>query len=232
MKKTDTVHFYFDPAVYPVYAEFKKTVTLKEMECYRFILPASLFSNSTVNPDHAKYYQFGPQGLINQTTVLQFPIFTSKPYFLDADPILTTLVSYTTPQYNIPVNYESYVDSEYITGVPIYLVQQLQLNVELKSDALFPNLGLINLKNTGYNTYMPIEFLVRSGSLSDNIANELFGPIRTALLMETLGLVIGILLGVMILATLGLCYLRKRILRKREEKKTILGKEKQFLLLA
>ena len=223
---------YFDPAATLGYSIYNKTVTVRGMECYRYVVPPSFTYNATQNPAHAVFYQLGPQGLLNQTSILQGPLFISKPYFLDADPMLNQLITYTTPQYNFPDNYNTYSDVEYYSGIPIYLIQQLQFNVELKGDALFPNLGRQNYDQFGYNTYMPMLFTQRSGYLSADESDNLFGPLNIALTLSTVAFVSGIVIGVLIFLGLGCYFLRKRIVANRLKNQSIKGEQKQLLLLA
>lgn len=232
IKKSSQLSFYFDPAAFLLTAEYNKTLVINDMECYRFTVPASMLYNATVIPEHAVFYQFGPQGLINQSSVLQMPLFASKPYFLDGDPILNQMVYYTTPQYNIPKNYDSYFDSEFYTGIPMYLVEQLQFNAELKADAMFPLLGSSNLQKFGYNTYMPVMFSQRSGLISEHITEKFFGPLKIALLLQKITLIAGVTIGVLIFASLFLCYLRMKILKKRKIKLELTSQTKHHLLLA
>jgi CD36 family len=232
LQKSDGLSFYLDTAAYIVNVQYQKSVTNSGFDCYRYAMFPSFLYNATQDPAVAKFYQFAPQGLINQTSVLQMPLFLSKPYFLDADPVLTQLVSYTNPQYNVPANYDSYFDSEYHSGIPMYLANQIQFNAELKSDALFPLLGLDNLNKFGYKTYMPVLFDQRTSLISQHCIDEYLQPIKTALLLEQIGLIVGTTLGSLMFVVIGLYYLKKRIVARRELRNPRKSPDKKQQLLA
>lgn len=58
--------------------------TIDGFECYRFTVGAMpLLMNSSTVPFNDVFYQNGPEGTVNQSSVLSSPLFASKPYFKD-----------------------------------------------------------------------------------------------------------------------------------------------------
>jgi hypothetical protein len=196
---------------------YDHTTTIHGFKCYRYRIGPDLLSNATDNPDFAKYYQFAPSGLANATTVMGAPMFVSKPYFYSGDKMLNTLVNYTETDLNTPDKYDSYIDIEHYSGGTFYVSELLQFNAELKPDALYPNLGLFTLQNTGYKTYMPVFYVEKSQTYSDSIIDEYYGSIKDVELINLLAQIIGFSIGsICILLWLGYMlrlYINKRRVR-------------------
>ena len=181
IEKTSKIKFYFDVGGVVFDGVYKKTLYVREFECLRFTFNKNIFLNTTSRPENAKYFQYGPDGVVNETGIVNAPLFGSKPYFLDGDPMLNQLVNYTEKSLAIPELYESTFDTEKYSGAVFGGFQQLQFSTELKPDNLYPKLGLQNLKTYGYKTYMPMFFLQRHMVLSQYIVDEYFGVIHTIL---------------------------------------------------
>jgi len=84
--------------------------------------------NSEHDPGQANFYQFGYDGLENMTNAAGFPLFASKPHFLDGDPNLIMPLVGISPN---PLNHDTFVDVEPITGVAFRVAKRLQLNTLL-----------------------------------------------------------------------------------------------------
>ncbi|CAG9320269.1 unnamed protein product [Blepharisma stoltei] len=199
-------------------AEYSKKVEWRGFNCLRFKLNSKAIQNSTQNPSHAKFYQFGPSGLINQTSALSSPIFAAKPYFLDADSMLDQLVTYMKPELNQPSEYNTVIDLEPYSGTPFYLSEKLMHTAELKPDALYPNLGKLSMENTGYRTYMPLMWVSKNLEISQHSADKYFGVINST--SSAIGLIklLGFLFGAMLIAAMGMYLLRLYITTKRQKK--------------
>jgi hypothetical protein len=174
---------------------YDKKTTKRNFECLRFIIDPDDLQNVTKNPKNLKYYAFAPNGLVNQTSVLTAPLFGSKPYYLDGDKTLRKLINYTDPSQVEPDKYESSFDIEKYTGTALKAMEQLQYNAELKPDMLYPKLGLYNLKEYGFNTYMPMFFLQRYEILSQHICDKYFGVIHVVLTVILVAQIVGYVLA-------------------------------------
>ena len=195
ISKSDKVRFFFDVAGIIFDGQYKKRTTVKGFDCIRYGLNPNLLQNSTTIPGNAVYYADAPNGLVNETSVLSAPLFGSKPYFLDGDPNLLKLLNFTDPSLAVPARYESAFDVEIYSGTVFHAMEQIQYNIELKPDNLYPKLGLDNLNNYGYRTYMPMFFLQRSETLSQHVVDKYFGMIHTVLTVILVAQIVGYVLA-------------------------------------
>lgn len=193
--KSDPVSFFFYVAGIIFQGEYKKRVTTRDFDCLRFGIKPTILLNATSNPDNAVFWQFGPDGLVNQTTVLGAPLFGSKPYFLNGDPILNMLINYSDPSLAVPEHYESVFDVELYSGTVLQAIEQIQYNVELKADNLYPKLGSENFNKYGKHTYMPMFFLQRTELLSQHTVDKYFGMIHTVLTVILVAQIVGYVLA-------------------------------------
>ena len=194
---------------------------------YRYRVGPELLSNTTVTPGFDKYYQYGPNGVVNQTSLMGSPLFASKPYFLDADPLVGTLVNYTEPQLNVPSVYESYLDIEEYSGAVFYVTEKMQVNAELKPDALFPNLGLKGLQSIGYRTYMPTFFMEKIFAYSDHTIVKYYGPIKVVLHIVKWTQIVGYTLGALFVVCVLGVFLKAYINKRRERRGEVSSSDKE-----
>lgn len=86
--------------------------------------------NASVVPANAAYNQYGPEGLANFTSAAGFPLFASKPHFLDAAPELLAAVDGLLP---IRDAHDTFLDLEPNTGVAMRVHERLMASVQLTS---------------------------------------------------------------------------------------------------
>ncbi|OMJ84865.1 hypothetical protein SteCoe_13922 [Stentor coeruleus] len=230
--KNSDLSFYFEPGALSIPLDYKETKTHSGLECYRFDYSNSIFDNITSNPSKSVYYQYAPKGLLNLTNIFNAPIFLSRPYFLNGDSVLNNLISYTTSQFNIPSNYHTSIDIEKYTGNILYQKQQLQYNLELKPDALFPMLSQVGLNNNGYYTFLPVFMTIRSALITDSNNEDNFGYITSALIAADIIVFVGVFLGCLMVIAAGLYALKLRINKKRLERSQRTDQNRQPILLA
>ncbi|RYH18302.1 hypothetical protein EON65_27325 [archaeon] len=89
--------------------------------------------NTTLNPDNAQYYAFGPTGLENATTANNVPVFISFPHFLHGDERLVSAVKGLHPQVGA---HETYLSIEPQTGLLVEAKKRLQINYLMESYSL------------------------------------------------------------------------------------------------
>lgn len=109
-----------------------------DVKLRRYGLQAKDLWNSTLNPENAEYYSFGPSGLENLTKALNIPLFVSFPHFLEGDPALVSAVRGLKPNYDI---HYSYLDIEPQSGLLARARKRLQLSYFMQSQT-FPDMPL------------------------------------------------------------------------------------------
>lgn len=215
LTKDSKITFYLDQASLIFEGQYVDETTHRGFKCLRFNINKKTLFNVTQNPAQDTFFQYGPTGLVNQSSVMGAPLFGSKPYFLDGDPMLGELVIYTRPELNVPSNYESYLNLEPYSGACFYIIEQLMYSAELKPDALYPNLGRQSLENYGYKTYMPMFYMAKTEEFDQHIVDKYFGAIKTALMIMNLAEIVGFTVGGVFFAALGLYILKRKINARR-----------------
>ncbi|GMH63395.1 hypothetical protein TL16_g03699 [Triparma laevis f. inornata] len=84
--------------------------------------------NADSDPSQADFYQFAYNGMENMSTAAGFPLFASKPHYLDADDEALLSVVGMNPD---PKLHDTYVDYEPNTGVAMRAAKRLQINTVL-----------------------------------------------------------------------------------------------------
>lgn len=97
----------------------------KGIKLRRYGINPDDMKSSAEDPSQADFFQFGLFGMENMTTAAGFPLFATKPHFLDGDSKLKTGVSGLNPTRDI---HDTFVDFEPITGVCFRASKRLQTN--------------------------------------------------------------------------------------------------------
>lgn len=211
IEDSDQITFFLDSAGIIFQGAYKETLTVRDFDCLRYGISSEILQNVTENPYNAAFYAYAPTGLVNETSVFGAPLFGSKPYFLDGDPMLNNLVNYSDPSLVVSGSYDSVFDIEKYTGTVFHALEQLQYNFELVPDNLYPRLGLNNLRKYGYRTYLPFFYLQRSETLIQHIVDKYFDNIHTILLVIYICVIVGYTLGgILFIAFVGYVYYRYR----------------------
>eukprot|EP00929_Paragymnodinium_shiwhaense_P113198 TRINITY_DN81457_c0_g1_i1.p1 TRINITY_DN81457_c0_g1~~TRINITY_DN81457_c0_g1_i1.p1 ORF type:complete len:560 (+),score=49.15 TRINITY_DN81457_c0_g1_i1:107-1786(+) len=116
----------------------------------------STWGNATERPANARYYQWGPSGLMNGTMIFTADLFLSLPHFLGCDERLLSAVSGLQPD---PAKHDLYIDVEPYTGMTLaeHLRVMISARVHSVPSAIddkpwFPSLGSRVL-------YMPVAWV-------------------------------------------------------------------------
>jgi hypothetical protein len=158
-----TVWLYLDPFLRSGQGSFDHKHLVSDMEVYRFTVANDLVANAQDNPVNAIYYGYGPSGVVNMTTVLGGPLFIGKPYFLGGESdTLQAVLNIITPVAEDLEIYDSYFDIEHFTGAVFSNQEKIMTGGELRSDALYPNLGVQGFTQEGIWTYLPIFYMNRT----------------------------------------------------------------------
>ena len=155
----------------------------------RYVLDNGDMESAANVPSQSDYYQFGVRGLENMSKVAGFPLFASKPHFLDGDISLIENIDGVTPERNL---HETFVDYEINTGVAMRAAKRLQVNTLLE-DWDLPTfvcgepeiMKLLNLTalcgclsvevdwgGMGGETFLPLMWTSESYSYTEDDAND------------------------------------------------------------
>jgi len=105
------------------------TVNHHGIELLRFTATAEFWANSTIHPPNARYYQYGPNGLLNASVIyVGAPIFASLPHFLYADPALLEGVTGLNPD---PDLHDMFIDVEPHTGMTFREHNRIQVSAKI-----------------------------------------------------------------------------------------------------
>lgn len=200
---------FFPPFMRSIDLEFKKTHSYKDVPLMQFGLPSTFWLNSTEHPPNERFWQNGPTGLLNMSTVQgNIPLYVSQPRFFETDPSLAALVNASylapadakhTPQTMFEVEPESGVTFHVATASQVNLfVSPLPVphdpdSEEPPEDPWFQHMQ---------SMYFPVMWAAADGGIADSdatIITEVLGVIH---LSQTGGFIIGISLAV-----LGVLYL-------------------------
>ena len=216
----DTLYYYLDISGVLFKLLCQEHLTHKSYPCLEYKLDNSILQNVTQNPKQADMYQFGPDGLTNQTGVFAAPIFGSKPYFYQADPVLYDMINFTNPNVS-DSTCQSYFYVEVNTGLVLKGSELLQFNLELKPDILYPNLGLKNLQKYGRHTYLPLLILNRFVDIPQHELDKHLGLLKVVDTMKLVGMIIGYTLAGLLAVIGGVIVWRRRkarVVKQSEER--------------
>jgi len=183
------------------------TTTFKGMDLLRFTIPNSLLQNSTLNPDNAQYYMFGPSGAINISNCApsSLPIFMTKPHFLGGSDYLFSMVDGMHPDPNL---HDTYVDVEPITGIVMRVMRKLQVTMNL---APIPTSNGTWFPHVNDKILFPVLWLGDGGEATDDQASTFRKSVYFARDFSYYTLWAGFILGnVVVLVGMSLMYCAAR----------------------
>jgi len=98
---------------------------LFDIPMLRYRLREQDLLNSSVN---APYYMFGPVGVMNFTSIVGFPLFVTKPHFLDGGDVLVNSVNGLHPTKE---THDTFIDVEPRTGISMRAAKRMQFSALL-----------------------------------------------------------------------------------------------------
>ncbi|XP_062502833.1 lysosome membrane protein 2-like isoform X1 [Corticium candelabrum] len=132
VKRNESLQLFIDNLYRSSYLDYQKDVKLtwSWMPLYRFEMPKWELWNETRCPLNAQFYANWLYGILNLSNATGAPIYTSFPYFLDADPEIRRNISGLRE--GDPESDSSFLDIEPITGLVMRFQKQVQVNARVQ----------------------------------------------------------------------------------------------------
>jgi len=148
---------------------YNRTVGVKGIDSYEFILDQSFFANGTENPENACFETSVPvlrSGLYD-TSKCKFgaPVFVSQPHFYQADPYyLDQVDGLEAPQEHL---HSTYLRIEPQSGLPTDVVVRFQMNVLV---APVSGIGILSDVKT---TFFPVMWFENTAGIPDEYVSKM-----------------------------------------------------------
>lgn len=169
----DNQYIYIDSLYRVGELAFNKEVERFGFRALRYTIADRMLASSSDYPPNKNYNQ-GIRGFMN-LSFLGLPLFASKNHFLGAEQAWADLVESYDESGTHPQQASEYDETEVImepnSGATFVATLYLQTNVLLPEDVLF----------TQKSRMMPVFTLYRSGNMTEDVANDLLGDLKTAL---------------------------------------------------
>jgi len=154
VSQSENLHVFVSDLLRSVDLYFTGTTSIYDIELFRFEL-----SSQTFDIDF-NYYQ-SIKGLANMTIDQGFPVFLSKPHFLDAD---NDLIESIKGVYPIKEFHDTYLDVEPNSGAVMNAAERFQINLMIDDTDIW-------YKNC-WEGVMPILWLEFGGQITEELANS------------------------------------------------------------
>ncbi|XP_066525028.1 platelet glycoprotein 4 [Hoplias malabaricus] len=206
LDKEKPLYFFSSDICRSVSGEFERSLDLKGITVYRYMLPEKTFAAPTVNPDNKCFctnFQATKNctlaGVLDIKACVGTPVFISLPHFLHGSPEMLDLVHGLKPDTE---EHSTYMDIEPTTGFTLRFAKRLQINMMYG-----PSKEIKILNQIKNNTIFPIVWLNETAELddetADRIKSELFDRIKMLEVVQITLIVIGG--AVLVLCLIGLC---------------------------
>ncbi|XP_071087772.1 scavenger receptor class B member 1-like [Haliotis cracherodii] len=170
LDKHKPLFFYSPNACRTLYMDFDRENIVKDIDTYRYLLPASMLESGSVNPDNVGFCTPNadycmPSGVLNVSGCREASsAVMSYPHFLGGDPEVINGVNGLHPD---PQHHASFLDLEPTSGVPMEVAMRLQIGVFVSNFS-----SIRQLKHT--TTYFhPILWFNESTVITDDLAGQL-----------------------------------------------------------
>ena len=121
------------------------------------------------------------------------------------------MIQWNQPYLKTEKNCESYFLVEKHTGVVLDGSQLIMYAGEIKPDILYPYLGLQNLQNFGYKTYLPFVTYERHVHIPHHKIDDKLGMLKTVPKVKLAGQIVGYsLAGIFLILGIWLCWRRRK----------------------
>eukprot|EP00002_Diphylleia_rotans_P036437 TRINITY_DN801_c0_g1_i1.p1 TRINITY_DN801_c0_g1~~TRINITY_DN801_c0_g1_i1.p1 ORF type:complete len:497 (-),score=128.50 TRINITY_DN801_c0_g1_i1:589-2079(-) len=165
-----------------------KNQKVEGIELYRFRVDKEAFLNTTYSKRNEKYFQTGPNGVVNVAIAsFNLPVYLSQPHFYACDPLLVDEVKGLNP--NQP-DHDSFLDIEPITGYTMNAAKRLQVNFHMQKDANPPDFYK-NMRDFFY----PMIWIEEGGRISKESADDFKGSVYFAQDLQLALIITGCIVG-------------------------------------
>eukprot|EP00053_Salpingoeca_punica_P010396 m.93577 g.93577 ORF g.93577 m.93577 type:complete len:551 (-) comp15378_c1_seq1:281-1933(-) len=222
LKREDVLQVYTEDLLRSSDLIYESDTSYKGIDLYRYVLAPYSMMNATEYAPNCGFDNYGPTGVLNMTRSVSgnAPIFASKPFFLQADPVYrTTLTGLQEPDITI---HDTTLDIEPWTGSVMRAHQRVQINLhalptyDKRLEQILPG---------GF--YLPIVWADEMGFVSDDLASQWKSQVGLAIKASSIVTYAGVAIGsafLVLAVVLGCILYYKRNMRRR------LAREQQPLL--
>nr|AND94632.1 Cd36 [Ctenopharyngodon idella]UAT16708.1 cluster determinant 36 [Ctenopharyngodon idella] len=170
LDKKKPLYFFSSDICRSISAKYERTVNLKGIDVYRYMLPAEALASPAVNPDNQCYCtntvitkNCTMAGLLDMTPCRGTPVFISLPHFLYGTSDLVQAMTGLNPNFD---EHSIFVDVEPITGFTLRFAKRLQLNM-----LHGPSADIVLLNKIKNYTMFPILWVNETAVLDDETAD-------------------------------------------------------------
>lgn len=195
IEKDDILYVFSSDLCRSLYTVYDSTKTVKQISAFRFIAPANVFANVTINPDNAGFCVPAgnclPSGLLNVSACKQgAPIVLSSPHFYQADESVINSIEGINPNRD---DHETFLDVNPLTGILLRGAKRIQVNVHVRQIPTFSGTGKIQ------TLYFPVMHVSETVVIDDESSGKLRSVLSKARLVANVPFIImgvGILTGI------------------------------------
>ncbi|KAM5194692.1 lysosome membrane protein 2 [Mantella aurantiaca] len=194
--KDDILYMFSSDLCRSLYAIYDSTKSVKKVSAFRFVPPAKIFANITINPGNAGFCVPAgnclPSGLLNVSECKQgAPIILSSPHFYQADEQIIKSIEGISPNRD---DHQTFLDVNPLTGIIVRAAKRMQVNVHVRRMPLFS--ATKNIRTL----YFPVMHLSETVLIDDASSEKLRTVLWKARVVANVPFIImglGILIGVL-----------------------------------
>ncbi|XP_067413141.1 lysosome membrane protein 2 isoform X2 [Emydura macquarii macquarii] len=191
----ETIYMFSSDFCRSLYVTFDSFVSVSGISAYRFVPPAKVFANSSVNPDNAGFCvpagNCQGSGILNVSICKQgAPILLSAPHFYQADEKYVKDIKGMHPRKE---DHETFLDINPLTGMLVRAAKRMQINVYVRKLDEFIETGSVR------TLVFPVVHVNESVLIDDASAKKLKNVLFEATVVTSIPFIImalGIILGV------------------------------------
>jgi lysosome membrane protein 2 len=149
-------------------------INVHGIDLLRFTLANETMVNSTINTDNREYYMDQYNGVLNATGVQGFPMYITKPHWLDADDLRRASgIPYPPADRNL---HDIYLDVEPLSGATMNAAKRLQLNIPMSGNVdcqSMPAPFNYTMAPKWTNEWVfPVMWVEEVGTVTESVAND------------------------------------------------------------
>lgn len=156
--------------------------------------PKLLWANSKERSANARYYQWGPSGLLNLTVLFGTDVFVSLPHFLNCDPSLLEAVDGLKPD---PGLHDLYIGVEPYSGITLTEQERVMISTKIAAEPEVPGFdeGWFPALQ-GRTVYVPVAWF-NTRALATTEDTDFYAPMYKVFQLQIILRVVGISCGIM-----------------------------------